>query len=89
MFSSELFCLKFLGPLTSRLQIFTGDGEGVLDTNLTGEQEPDCSRGEGDFLIALDLDPESEGAFVLGSDFDEASPGFNSPLDLDDNALTN
>ena len=64
----------------------------MLDTNFTGEQEPDCSRGEGDFLITLDLDPESEGDFVLGQDFDETSPGFDSPgdLELDDNdALTN
>ena len=61
----------------------------MLDTNFTGEQEPDCSRGEGDFLITLDLDPESKGAFILGPDFDKASPGFNSPLDLDDVALTN
>ena len=75
MFSSELFRLKFLGPLTSRLQIFDGDGEGVLDTNLTGEQEPDHDRGEGDFVRALDLDPESEGDFVLGLDLDEAGPG--------------
>ena len=82
MFSSELFCLKFLGPLISRLQILNGDGEGVLDTNFTGEQEPDCSRGEGDFLITLDLDPESEGDFVLGPDFDQASPGLDSPDDL-------
>ena len=57
MFSSDLPRLKFLGPLTSCLQIFDGDGEGVLDTNLTGEQEPDRSRGEGDFVKALDLDP--------------------------------
>ena len=64
----------------------------MLDTNFTGEQEPDCSCGESDFLVTLDLDPESEGDFVLGPDFDEASPAFNSPgdLELDDNdALTN
>ena len=63
----------------------------MLDTNLTGEQEPDRGRGEGDFAIALNLDPESEGDFVLGPDFDEAGPGFDSPGDLgfDDDALTN
>ena len=41
-------------------------------------------------VIALDLDPNSEGDFILGPDFDEASPGFDSPNDLDDNnAQTN
>ena len=75
MFSSELLRLKFLGPLTPRLQILDDDGEGVLDTN----------------VIALDLEPESEGDLVLGPDFDEASPGFDSSKDLalEDNARTN
>ena len=57
MFLSELFRLKFLGPLTSRLQILNDDGEGVLDTSLTREWEPDPSRGEGDFVKVLNLDP--------------------------------
>ena len=63
----------------------------MLNTNLTGEQEPDRGLGEGDFVIALDLDPESEGDFVLGLDFGEAGPGFDSTddLDLNDDALTN
>ena len=30
MFSSELFRLKFLGPLSSRLQILDDDGDFVL-----------------------------------------------------------
>ena len=76
MFSSELFHLKFLGPLTSRLQILCEDGEGMLDTN----------------VIVLDLDPASEGVFVLGLGFGKAGPGFDSTYDLeldDDDALTN
>ena len=91
MLSSELFRLKSLGPLTPRLQILDDDGEGVLNTNLTKEREPDRDCGEGDFVIYLDLDPESEGGFILGLDFDEAGPGFDSTddLDLDDDALTN
>ena len=91
MLSSGTFRLESLGPLTPCSQIFDGGGEGVLDTNLTGEEKPDRGRGEGDFVIALDLDPESEGDFVLGLDFDKAGPGFDSTddLDLDDDALTN
>ena len=91
MLSSGIFRLKSLGPLTPRSQILDGGGEGVLDTNLTGEREPDRDRGEGDFVIALDLDPESEGDFVLGLDFGEAGPGFDSTddLDLNNDALTN
>ena len=91
MFSSEIFRLKSLGPLTPCSQILDDDGEGVLNTNLTRERESDRDHGEGDFVIALDLDPESEGDFVLGLDFDEAGPGFDSTddLDLDDDALTN
>ena len=84
--------MKFLGPLTSRLQILDDDGEGVLNTSLTREWEPHHDCGKGDFVVALDLDQESKGDFVLGPDFDEASPGFDSPgdLELDDNdALTN
>ena len=92
MFSSELFRLKFLGPLTSRLQILDDDGERVLNTSLTRKWEPDRNCGEVDFVVALDLDPESVGDLALGLDFDEAGPGFDSTNDLeldDDDALTN
>ena len=75
MLSPEIFRLKSLGPLTPRSQILDGVGEGVLDTNPTREWEPDCDRGEGDFVIDLDLDPEPGGGSILGLDFNEAGPG--------------
>ena len=57
MFSSELLHLRFLGPLTSHLQILNDDGDGVLNTSLTREWEPDRIRGKADFVKVLDLDP--------------------------------
>ena len=83
VFSSEIFRLKSLGPLTPRLQILDDDGEGVLNTNLTREWEPGRNRGEGDFVIDLDLDPEPGGDFDLGLDFDEAGPGRFGRFDFD------
>ena len=69
--------MKSLRPLTPNSHIHNDGGEGVLDTNLTGEREPDGDRdcGEGDFVMDLDLDPEPGGGSVLGLDFDEAGPG--------------
>ena len=58
---SGIFRLKSLGPLTPRLQIFDDDGKGVLNTNLTREQEPDRESGEGDFVIDLDLEEHLAG----------------------------
>ena len=54
----------------------------MLDTNLTGERELDRDRGEGHFVIDLDFDPELEGDFDSGLDFDEAGPGSESSLSL-------
>ena len=70
LFSSGIFLARFLGPLTPRLLILDDGGEGVLDTNLTGEWEPDRDRGKGDFVIDLDFGPEPEGDFDSGLDFD-------------------
>ena len=72
--SSGIFLNRSLGPLTPRLQILDDGGEGVLETNLTGERVPDRDRecGKGDFVIDLDFDPEPEGDLDLGLDFDEA-----------------
>ena len=70
--SSGIFLVKFLRPLTPHSLILDDGGEGVLDTNLTGERGPDHDRGEGDFIMDLDLDPEPEGDFDLSPDFDEA-----------------
>ena len=74
---SGIFLTKSLRPLTPRSQILDDGGESVLDTNLTGEWEPDHDRdcGEGDFVMDLDLVPEPGGGSVLGLDFDEAGPG--------------
>ena len=69
--------------MTPRSHILDDGGEGVLDTNLTGAREPDRNRGEGDFVIDLDLDPEPGGDFDLGLDFDEAGPGQFGPFDFD------
>ena len=69
--------------MTPHLQILNDGGEGVLDTNLTGEWEPDRDCGEGDFVIDLDLDPEPGGDFDLGLDFDEAGPGRFGRFDFD------
>ena len=68
------FLNRSLGPLTPRSQILDDGGEGVLETNLTGERVPDRDRecGKGDFVIDLDFDPEPEGDLDLGLDFDEA-----------------
>ena len=77
--------MKSLRPLTPHSHILDDGGEGVLDTNLAGEREPNCDRdcGEGDFVIDLDLDPEPGGDFDLGLDFDEAGPGQFGPFDFD------
>ena len=61
--------------MNPRSLILDDGGEGVLDTNLTGEREPDRDHGKGDFVIDPDFDPELEGDFDLGLDFDEAGPG--------------
>ena len=100
--SSGIFLTKSLGPLTPHSQILEGGGEGILETNLTGEQVPDRDRecGKGDFVIDLDFGPEPEGDLDLGLDFDkadiEAGPGglesslslgsTDDDLDLDEDA---
>ena len=70
--SSGIFLTKSLRPLTPRSHILDDGGEGVLDTNLTGEWETNCDRGKGDFVIDLDIDPEPEVDLDLELDFDEA-----------------
>ena len=75
--------MKSLRPLTPRSHILDDGGEGVLDTNLTREREPDWDRGKGNFVIDLDLDPEPGGDFDLGLDFDEAGPGRFGRFDFD------
>ena len=69
--------MKSLGPLTPHSLILDEGGEGVLDTYLTGELEPDHDRvcGEGDFVMDLGLVPEPRVGSVLDLDFDEAGPG--------------
>ena len=81
--SSGIFLTKSLRPLTPRSFIFDDGGEGALDTNLIGEQEPNRDCGAGDFVIDLDLDPEPGGDFDLGLDFDEAGPGQFGRFDFD------
>ena len=68
--------------MAPRSHILDDGGEGVLDTNLTGEREPDRDRGEGVFIIDLNFDPELQGDFDSGLDFDEAGPGSESSLSL-------
>ena len=72
--SSGVFLTKSLRPLTPRSQILDDGGEGVLETNLSGERVPDRDRecGKRDFVIDLDFDPEPEGDLGLGLDFVEA-----------------